>query len=144
MPTQVTPTTAPTPTQTPAMTVNEAYRTAGFRLSLQVSQDEIDRAERDVTAAYVAKVAPGYDPDAVREAVMQLAFILLCQRATVATRSGGKVKTTPYQSENGYPSQGDLENADRLLRAIRTEDGEVSELVDDICGIYYRQKYLSL
>lgn len=140
MPTQVTPTGAPAATPT----INETYRAAGFRLSLQVSKDEIDRAENDVKAAYVAKVAPGYDPDAVREAVMQLAFILLCQRSTVATRSGGKVKTTPYQSENGYPSQGDLENADRLLRTIKTEEGEVSALVDDICGIYYRQKYLSL
>lgn len=142
MPTQVTPTGAPAATPT----INETYRAAGFRLSLQVSKDEIDRAENDVKAAYVAKVAPAYDPTAaaVREAVMQLAFILLCQRTTVATRSGGKVKTTPYQSETGYPSQSDLENADRLLRAIRTEEGEVSALVDDICGIYYRQKYLSL
>ncbi len=124
----------------------EQYRQAGYRVSMQVSQAEISRAEADVTEAYIAKVMPTYsttDTD-VTAAIMQLAFILLLQRAAVATRSGGKEKTAPSLSENGYPSASDLENADRLLHMIQTEAGVTSTLVDDICGIYYRTRFIAL
>lgn len=124
----------------------EQYRQAGYRVSMQVSQAEISRAEADVTEAYIAKVMPTYsttDTD-VKAAIMQLAFILLLQRTAVATRSGGKDKTAPSLSENGYPSTSDLENADRLLRKIQTEAGVTSNLVDDICGIYFRTRFIAL
>ena len=46
------------------------YQNAGFRVSQQVMQSEIDRAENDVKEAYIAKVAPGYSStDAFRTAV---------------------------------------------------------------------------
>lgn len=124
----------------------EQYRQAGYRVSMQVSQAEISRAEADVTEAYIARVAPSYsttDAD-VKAAVMQLAFILLLQRTAVATRSGGREKTAPSLSEDGYPGASDLENADRLLRKVQTEKGLASTLVDDICGIYYRNKFIAL
>lgn len=124
----------------------EQYRQAGYRVSMQVSQAEISRAEADVTEAYIAKVAPSNsttDAD-VKAAVMQLAFILLLQRTAVATRSGGREKTAPSLSEDGYPGASDLENADRLLRKVQTETGLASTLVDDICGIYYRNKFIAL
>lgn len=124
----------------------EQYRNAGYRISMQVSQAEISRAEADVTEAYIAKVAPSYsttDAD-IKAAIMQLAFILLLHRTAVATRSGGKEKTSPSLSENGYPSQSDFDNADRLLRKVQTIGGNVSVLVDDICGIYYRNKFMAL
>ena len=124
----------------------EQYRQAGYRVSMQVSQAEISRAEADVTEAYIAKVMPTYstnDTD-VKAAIMQLAFILLLQRTAVATRSGGKEKTAPSLSENGCPSSPDLENADRLLRKIQTEAGVTSTLVDDICGIYFRTRFIAL
>ena len=122
------------------------YQQAGYRVSLQVTQAEIDLAEADVTAAYIAKVAPTYsltDTD-VKAAVMQLAAILLLNRHAVATRSGGKTKDTPQQSTNAYASQGDVDNADRLLRKVQTVSGLPSKLVDDIAGIYYRNTYIAL
>lgn len=122
------------------------YKDAGYRLSLQVAQKDIDRAETDVTAAYIKKVAPAAvstDAD-VKAAVMQLAFILLLQRSEVATRAGGKVKSDPNLSTAGNPSQGDMENADRLLRKVQTLPGLPSKLVDDIANIYYRTKYIGL
>ena len=122
------------------------YIAKGFRVSGQVLQTEIDRAEREVVAAYIAKVAPAYsltDAD-VKEAVMQLAVILLLQRHAVATRSGGKNKQSPNLSTDGWPNQGDVENADRLLRKVQTEKGLTSKLVDDIAGIYYRTQFVSL
>ena len=124
----------------------EDYKSAGLRLSAQVSQAEIDRAEADVTGAYVAKVAPEYDAtDAdVKAAVMQLAFILLLIRTSVVTRAGGKVKESPSLSTAGYPTQSDKDNADRLIRKVQTVTGLPSKLVDDICGIYYRNQFIGL
>lgn len=122
------------------------YIAKGFRVSGQVLQAEIDRAEREVVEAYIAKVAPAYsltDAD-VKEAVMQLAVILLLQRHAVATRSGGKNKQSPNLSSDGWPNQGDVENADRLLRKVQTEKGITSKLVDDIAGIYFRTQFVSL
>lgn len=122
------------------------YIAKGFRVSGQVLQTEIDRAEREVVAAYIAKVAPSYsltDAD-TKEAVMQLAVILLLQRHAVATRSGGKNKQSPNLSSDGWPNQGDVENADRLLRKVQTEKGLTSKLVDDIAGIYFRTQFVSL
>lgn len=124
----------------------QEYQTAGFRFSQQVMQNEIDRAEKDVTEAYIAKVAPAFastDAD-VKAAVMQLAFILMLRRAAVVTRSGGKVKMSPSLSEAGYPTQSDMENADRLLRKVQTAAGLPSKLVDDIAGIYYRTQFVGL
>ena len=127
------------------MTAQE-YQAAGYRVSQQVMQSEIDRAEREVTEAYIAKVNPNAsttDAD-VKAAVMQLAVILLTNRHAVATRSGGKTKDTPQLSQNAYASQGDADNADRLLRKVQTVDGMPSKLVDDIAGIYYRNVFLGL
>ena len=124
----------------------EQYKDAGFKVSVQVAPKEIERAEADVTAAYIAKVAPTFsctDADVVA-CVMQLAVILLLQRHAVATRSGGKTKNTPSLSENAYPSQGDVENADRLLRKVQTLPGLPSRLVDDIAHIYYRNEFIGL
>lgn len=120
------------------------FSNAGYRLSLQVSDEEVNRAVTDVQNAYIFKVANVHKGSDIADAIMQLAFILLCQRSTVATRSGGKVKISPSVSEPGYPSQADFENADRLLRTIQNIDGNISEMVDDICGIYYRNKFMSL
>lgn len=127
------------------MTAQE-YIAKGFRISGQVLQTEIDRAEREVVEAYIAKVAPSYsltDAD-VKEAVMQLAVILLLKRHAVATRSGGKNKQSPNLSTDGWPNQGDVENADRLLRKVQTVSGLTSKLVDDIAGIYFRTQFVSL
>ena len=127
------------------MTAQE-YIAKGFRVSGQVLQTEIERAEREVVEAYIAKVAPAYSltDTAVKEAVMQLAVILLLQRHAVATRSGGKNKQSPNLSTDGWPNQGDVENADRLLRKVQTVSGLTSKLVDDIAGIYFRTQFVSL
>lgn len=126
------------------MDANE-YREAGYRVSLQVSQAEIDRAEREVTEAYIAKVAPSFDAEntTIKACVMSLASILLIQRHAVATRAGGKVKQSPTMSDNAEPTQGDLDNADCLLRAVSVVKFP-SRVVDDICGLYYRRKFLGL
>lgn len=127
----------------------------GFHVSLQMSQAEIDRAVMDAFMCYVGKVSTiSVTPDGhivhtpeQGIAAMQLAFILLCQRNTFATRAGGKMKLSPQLSENAQARQTDYDNADRLLRQLQAATGgiagEIDKMVDDICMIYMRN-YLSM
>ena len=119
----------------------------GYKVSLQISQGEIDRAVADVTAAYVDKVTTDNATATAKAAIMQLAFILLCQRNTFATRAGGKLKLSPQLSDNAQARQTDYDNADRLLRQLQAATGgiagEIDKMVDDICMIYMRS-YLSM
>ena len=119
----------------------------GYKVSLQISQGEIDRAVADVTAAYVDKVTTANTTTTAKAAIMQLAFILLCQRNTFATRAGGKLKLSPQLSDNAQARQTDYDNADRLLRQLQAATGgiagEIDKMVDDICMVYMRS-YLSM
>lgn len=123
---------------------------AGYRVSAQVSDEEVAKAAADVEAAYVRPILDFDRPTAVvQAAIMQLTYILLLRRHAVATRSGGKVKLSPSLSETAGPTQQDLEEADRRLRAIQTSttdatQGLPSKLVDDIAGLYYRNTFLGL
>ena len=119
----------------------------GYKVSLQIQQGEIDRAVADVTAAYVDKVTTDNTTATASAAIMQLAFILLCQRNTFATRAGGKLKLSPQFSDNAQARQTDYDNADRLLRQLQAATGgivgEIDKMVDDICMVYMRS-YLSM
>lgn len=119
----------------------------GYKVSLQISQGEIDRAVADVTAAYVDKVTTDNTTTTASAAIMQLAFILLCQRNTFATRAGGKLKLSPQLSDNAQARQTDYDNADRLLRQLQAATGgiagKIDKMVDDICMVYMRS-YLSM
>ena len=119
----------------------------GYKVSLQIAQGEIDRAVADVTAAYVDKVTTDNTTATAKAAIMQLAFILLCQRNTFATRAGGKLKLSPQLSDNAQARQTDYDNADRLLRQLQASTGgiagEIDKMVEDICMIYMRS-YLSM
>lgn len=128
------------------MTAQE-YNTAGYRVSTLIPQPEITRAENDVKAAYIAKLTTDDTTTTAKAAIMQLVFILLCQRNTSATRSGGKLKLSPQLSENAQARQSDYDNADRLLRQLQSEphgiSGNIAQMVDDICLIYMRN-FLSM
>lgn len=128
------------------MTAQE-YNTAGYRVSTLIPQPEITRAENDVKAAYIAKLTTDDTTTTAKAAIMQLVFILLCQRNTSATRSGGKLKLSPQLSENAQARQSDYDNADRLLRQLQSEPhgiaGNIAQMVDDICIIYMRN-FLSM
>ena len=119
----------------------------GYKVSLQIQQGEIDRAVADVTEAYVDKVTTDNTTTTARAAIMQLAFILLCQRNTFATRAGGKLKLSPQLSDNAQARQTDYDNADRLLRQLQAATGgiagKIDKMVDDICMVYMRS-YLSM
>lgn len=123
---------------------------AGYRVSAQVSDEEVVQAAADVEAAYIRPILDFDRPTAVvQAAIMQLTYILLLRRHAVATRSGGKVKLSPSLSDTAGPTQQDLEEADRRLRAIQASttdatQGIPSKLVDDIAGLYFRKTFLGL
>lgn len=118
----------------------EQYKNAGFRLSQLIAQAEIDRAERDVRAAYIEPIVGDMESEQVDAAVMELAYMLLLKRNCFATRSGAKEKATPQ----GYTAQIDAIQrecaaaCDLRLQELRALDGAVqSAKVNDICGIYF-------
>lgn len=129
------------------MMTAQDYTNAGYRVSTLIPQPEITRAENDVKAAYIAKLTTDDTTTTAKAAIMQLVFILLCQRNTSATRAGGKLKLSPQLSENAQARQTDYDNADRLLRQLQSEPhgivGNIAEMVDDICLIYMRN-FLSM
>ena len=55
------------------------YKEQGYKMSSLIEQAEVDRAERDVTAAYVAPIVGGMtEHEQERQnAVAELAFLLL-------------------------------------------------------------------
>ena len=128
-------------------------RNAGLRVSLQVSDEEVTRAYNDAERCYLRKVVPRMDRPTAAEhsAWMMLTYILLLRRTAGATRSGGKAKLSPSLSDPAGPSQEDLESADSLLREVQAEErnngavqGNLSQIVDDIAGIYYRNTFVGL
>ena len=128
------------------MTAQE-FISNGYKVSLQIQQGEIDRAVADVTAAYVDKVTTDNTTTTAKAAIMQLSYILLCQRNTFVTRAGGKLKLSPQLSDNAQARQTDYDNADRLLRQLQAATGgiagKIDKMVDDICMLYMRS-YLSM
>lgn len=125
-------------------------RNAGYRISLQVSDEEVDLAASDVETAYVKRIFDFDRPSGAElNAIMCLAYILILQRHSVATRAGGKTKLSPSLSTDSGPTQQDFAKADMLLRKVQEAHEEAAQglpstLVDDICGIYYRTNFVGL
>ena len=125
------------------------YIEHGYKLSQWIEQAEIDRAERDVTNAYVspikgdAEVAQG-----VIEAVTgNLAFLLLLQRSVFATRAGAKTKT-------GYNSndvdewailQQEAASCHLAIESLKGQEGVNADAeVIDICKIYFKTNFINI
>lgn len=127
----------------------QEYQNAGFRLSLQVEQSDIDRAEREVTEAYCKPLAPGLDVtnEAYKNAVMNLAFLWLLQHSIYGTRSGAKgVQVTSAT----MPTNADIlrecaYDCHFSLQALRVEANTPEKIrVDDICRIYFSTNFFSM
>lgn len=122
----------------------------GYRVSQHLDTKEVDAAIKDARLCYADRVASNLDltDTDYAAAVMAVAFVLLVRRNAVATRAGGKEKLTPMQSQTIDVRKWDVDKADALLRKLQTKPtgilGNVSELVDDIAHIYYRNEFLGL
>lgn len=127
----------------------QEYHNAGFRLSLHVEQSDIDRAEREVTAAYCKPLAPKLDAtnEAYKNAVMNLAFLWLLQHSLFGTRSGAKgvqvtSAITPTNADVLRDCAYDCHFALQSLRADANTPEKIR--VDDICRIYFSTNYFAM
>lgn len=126
------------------------YLEQGYKLSAQIEEAEIARAEADVTAAYVAPIvgtSKNVQVEMVQKAVGNLAFLLLLQRSIFATRAGAKVAAGyNSQSANAWDVLQQEASACHLaLETLRKQPGtNANAEVCDICKIYFKTNFISL
>lgn len=126
----------------------EVYTSAGYRLSLQIEQAEIDRAEKAVKSAYLDAIASGIDEstEEYKNALLSLSFLYLLQHSIYATRAGAKgvqiqSATTSTNLDVLRECVFDAHNA---LQALRDKVSNQDAKVNDICRIYFSTNYFKL
>lgn len=126
------------------------YLERGYKLSAQIEEAEIARAEADVTAAYIAPIvgtSESVPTDIRQKAVGSLAFLLLLQRSIFATRAGAKVKTG-YNSQDASAwdvLQQEAAACHLALETLRKQPWANAEAeVCDICKIYFKTNFIAL
>ena len=124
----------------------EWYKENGYHVGLEGTQEVIDRAEREVKAAYVEPILPNadYNKDDVKKCLADLAFMRVLQINLYVTRSGAKEKLSTHSSspsnDSRYNDQGRVAAAavDRL-RAMPGANAQAH--VDDICQLFFVSNY---
>lgn len=126
------------------------YRQAGFNLSTQIEQAVIDRAEADIKQCYLLPLVGSAEVDLetgnFRDALSNLAYLLILQRSIAGTRAGAKQKQTAQSAEVSrweIGSQQATVCAEKLQ--ICAESVGVQKpwrVCKDICGIFYKTQIL--
>lgn len=123
------------------------YRKAGFRVSLQVPQEVINRFEAEVQAAYITPIVPEMltTDDLYKRATMTLAFALMVKRNLFATRAGAKLKQSPENSsdpEVWYNTDNVNLDCYAVIEELKQTEGAVKDAkVVDVIGIYFRTNF---
>ena len=120
----------------------EWYKAHGYHVGIEGTQEIVDRAEREVKAAYVLPILP--DADFENEDVMQcladLAYMRMLSLTTFVTRSGAKEKygtnSASASNEAKYNEQC-LVAAAAVDRLRQMEGADATARVDDICRIFF-------
>lgn len=125
------------------------YIEHGYKVSSLIEQTEIDRAERDVIAAYVVPIENGATIDVtVRENVVgQLAFLLLLQRTLFLTRAGAKTKTgyNSQEADAWAKLQQEATSCHEALETLKAQAGaNPNAQVVDVCKIYFKSNFISM
>ena len=124
----------------------QEYQDKGFRLSLNIEQADIDRAEKAVTDAYIAPLTDDRTGELVVSAIMNFAFLWLLQHSLYNTRSGAKSvnitsATTPSNEDVLRQCAWDCH---QCLQALREDVGKADVKVLDICRIYFKTNYFCI
>ena len=124
----------------------EWYQEHGYRVGLEGTQQLIDRAEREVKAAYVQPILPNanYSDTAVEQCVADLAFARLLQLTLFVTRSGAKEKFGNHSSnadaDAKFAEQGQIAAA--AVDKLRTMSGAIAAAkVNDICNLFFKSNF---
>lgn len=126
------------------------YRAAGYALSTLIDQAAVTRAEKDIVAAYIVPLVghvptqTELDAEPMKNAVMSLAFLLIQQRSSVATRAGAKIKTTDHSNT---PTYADVlhQNAPTCVHYLRqlAPGKQPEKECSDVCGVFFRSTYFA-
>lgn len=126
----------------------QQYLQKGFNVSMHVEQSIINRAEADVTEAYVTPIVgtiASPAPAQVTDAVLNLAFLLMLQRNVFATRSGAKTKNVnqSQEADTWKVLQDQAHTCAMKIDELRKMDGanKNAEVVD-ICRLYFKTNFL--
>lgn len=126
------------------------YQDNGYELSSLISDKAIERAERDVTNAYITPIvgnATGVSQEVIERAKGSLAFLLILQRTIFATRAGAKVKTG-YNSQDAdawAKLQQEASSCHLAIEVLKQQPGVNQDAhVIDICKIYFKTNFFNL
>lgn len=126
------------------------YIEHGFKISNFIEDAEIERAERDVIAAYNITPIIGENNDISEKirnnAIGNLAYLLLMQRSTFLTRAGAKTKTGYNSADvDAWAKLQDAANSCHLaLEQLKSVIPNYTESrVIDICKIYFKTNFIS-
>ena len=125
------------------------YQDNGYEMGSLIDDAAIERAERDVTDAYVTPIVGTAHVDtSVRErAVGNLAFLLLLQRTIFATRAGAKIKTgyNSQEADAWAKLQQEATSCHLALEVLKNQPGVNPDAnVTDICKIYFSTNFIHL
>ena len=124
------------------------YNEHGYKVSTLLDQSEIDRAERDVTDAYVTPIVGSADvpTDTVESVTGCLAHLLLLQRAIFATRGGAKIKTgyNSTEADAWAKLQQEATSCHLALQTLRLAAGNMTAEIVDICKIYFKSNFFNI
>lgn len=123
------------------------YIEQGYKLSSLIEQAEIDRAERDVTDAYITPIVGDatISDEVKNRAIGNLAFLLILQRTIFATRAGAKVKTgyNSQEADAWDKLQQEATSCSLAIELLKKEPGVNPDAhVTDICKIYFSTNFL--
>ena len=124
----------------------QEYQDKGFRLSLQIEQADIDRAEKAVTDAYIAPLTDDRTSELVVSAIMNFAFLWLLQHSLYNTRSGAKSVniTSAITPNNEDVLRQCAWDCHQSLQALREDVGKADVKVLDICRIYFSNNFFAM
>lgn len=125
------------------------YQANGYEMGSLIDDAAIERAERDVTDAYVTPIVGTANVSTeVRErAVGNLAFLLLLQRTIFATRAGAKIKTgyNSQEADAWAKLQQEATSCHMALEVLKRQPGVNPDAnVTDICKIYFYTNFIHL
>ena len=124
----------------------EWYKAHGYHIGMEGTQELIDRAEREVKAAYIDPILPSadYEDEAVMQCLADLAFARVLQNTIFVTRSGAKEKfgsqSANASADAKFYEQGRV--AASAVDKLRLMSGANAKAkVDDICYLFFVNTY---
>ena len=124
----------------------EWYKSQGYHVGLEGTQEMIDRAEREVKDAYITPILPGadFENNDVKSCLADLAYMRLLQLTLFVTRSGAKEKfgtnSANASADAKYYEVGMVAAA--AVDKIRLMPGaNATARVNDICHIFFKNNF---